>query len=93
MPFASASPPPLRSPRAADFLGAAELMQRWDISRTTLWRWVRSGVPGTSVPLAPTRFGRMLRFRRAAVEDIEYCLAAASAPRPAVRRRRRSRVA
>lgn len=58
-----------------DFLTISELTARWHISRTTLWRWTRHGVPRADVRLNPINFGRTVLFHRATVNRIEATLA------------------
>jgi hypothetical protein len=78
------------TPAPGEYLTIAELIERWHTSRTTVWRWAKSGIPGTAMRLNPVKFGRAVLFRRATVEHIEAALTAASAPARPVRRRRRS---
>jgi hypothetical protein len=55
-----------------ELLTAADLCQRWGISRSTLGRWIRAGViPGTRIPFPYTRIGPKLRLTAAQAEFVE----------------------
>jgi hypothetical protein len=82
MPFAAA-------PSPGEYLTIAELIERWPISRTTVWRWASAGIPGTAMRLNPVRLGRRVLFRRETVEHIEAALTATATPAKPIRRRRR----
>jgi hypothetical protein len=79
------------APSPGEFLTIAELVDRWRKSRTTVWRWAQSGIPGTAMRLNPIKLGRSVLFRRETVEHIEAALTAlTAAPQPVRRRRRRA---
>lgn len=58
---------PHKEELSSDYYSIAELCAKWQLSKVSIWRYVKIGL------LHPKRFGRNVRFSKAEIADLESC--------------------